>query len=364
MEDKSFDNFYYKEVANLTGAGGWSVDFLNKKSYLDPAAREILNVPGDFHPSLLGSLLDFYVEGEHREKAVNTFMKCAQGTPFDTSILMQTYQGDQFWVRAIGRPKYNKKNEIIGVHGVFVDVNEEKIKELDLETSLKTIEKQNEKLRNFAHIISHNLRSHTSNLHLTLELLNLTYPSKAEGEEKYLRDTLVQISNNLNNTLTRLNEIISVKNIDKEDLQKTIFDEVFTRVKQSISNLIIDNEVEIFQDFSEIPEINYVESYLESILLNLLTNAIKYKHPDRSPSIQIHSFYRENKPCLLIKDNGLGIDLEKYGHKLFEIYQTFHNNDNAQGVGLYLTKTQVEALGGRIEVESELNKFTTFIIEF
>ncbi|OCC28252.1 Histidine kinase [Leptospira interrogans serovar Canicola] len=103
---------------------------------------------------------------------------------------------------------------------------------------------------------------------------------------------------------------------------------------------------------------------MESILLNFLTNAVKYRHPDRVPEITLNAERQENRLILSIKDNGLGIDMKKYGDKLFGMYKTFHNNKDAKGIGLFITKNQVEAMGGKIEVESRLNNGTTFRIIF
>jgi signal transduction histidine kinase len=107
-----------------------------------------------------------------------------------------------------------------------------------------------------------------------------------------------------------------------------------------------------------------VPAYLESILLNLVTNGIKYKHPKRVPHIIIKTFFEGNHTCLVISDNGLGIDLDQYGSRLFKMNETFHNNADARGIGLYITKNQIEKMGGCIEVKSEVDKGTTFKIKF
>ena len=117
-------------------------------------------------------------------------------------------------------------------------------------------------------------------------------------------------------------------------------------------------------DFSKVEAINYIPAYMESIMLNLITNAIKYKHPDRSPIINIRTYTKNAKPVLEISDNGLGIDMDKFGDNLFGMYKTFHYNSDAVGIGLFITKNQIEALHGDIKVESEVNKGTLFRIFF
>ncbi|NND88267.1 MAG: PAS domain-containing protein, partial [Flavobacteriaceae bacterium] len=156
-----FDSFYYKELAKLTGAGGWGADFITKTSFLDPQARDILNVPIDYTPSIK-TALKFYAP-EHRARATQVFFDCSMGTPFDTTVKMMTYDNKEFWARAMGKPVYDSEGTIVGIRGVFQDINEEKLRELNLEKSLKVIGEQNGRLMNFAHIVSHNLRSHSSN---------------------------------------------------------------------------------------------------------------------------------------------------------------------------------------------------------
>ena len=106
------------------------------------------------------------------------------------------------------------------------------------------------------------------------------------------------------------------------------------------------------------------EVALQQILDNLISNAIKYRHPDREPEITITAKSVENAVQISVKDNGLGIDLKANGDKLFGMYKTFHGNENAKGIGLYITRNQIESLGGSIEVESEPDKGTTFNINF
>lgn len=105
-------------------------------------------------------------------------------------------------------------------------------------------------------------------------------------------------------------------------------------------------------------------SFLESIFINLISNAIKYRCPSRKLEISVKTKSKDKRNLLVVKDNGLGIDLKRHGNKLFHMYRTFHNNDDARGVGLFLVKSKVEALGGDITVKSELGKGSSFSIRF
>jgi len=127
------DDFYYEEISNLTEAGGWSIDFKNKKSFFDKQARRILEVPQDFTPTLKEGYR-FYAE-EQVELATKLFFDCARGIPFHEEIKMATYTGKTFWAKTHGKPLFNSKNEIIGIRGVFQNIEGEKSKELKLKHS-------------------------------------------------------------------------------------------------------------------------------------------------------------------------------------------------------------------------------------
>jgi len=133
-------------------------------------------------------------------------------------------------------------------------------------------------------------------------------------------------------------------------------------LKSNIENDITNTHTEIKADFSEVNTIYSVKPYIDSILFNLIHNAIKYRHPDRKPCIIIKTKLEDDFVCLIIKDNGLGIDLRLHQKNVFNLYKRFHTHVEGKGMGLYLVKTQIVALGGKIEIDSNLNEGTTFKI--
>ncbi len=353
----SMDNFYYKQISELTGAGGWSVDFKNKKSFFDEQARNILNVPKDYKPTL-NTGFNFYAE-EHMDKATALFFDCAQGKSFSTHIKMRTYDGEIFWAKASGRPLRDNDKEIIGIRGVFQNIHEEKLREEQLEQSFRLIQGHNSRLYDFAHIISHNLRSQVGNLQMSAALFD---SSNLSADQNELLQNFTKIGKSLDVTLRHLNKIVSVHSVASKTRDKVVIQDVYNRVVAGLSQTIRENKVVMYTDFSEVEEIPYIEAYLESILQNLITNAIRYKHPDRDPEISLYTYEENGKVHLLVKDNGLGIDLKKHGEELFKIYKTFHGNDDALGLGLFLTRNEVEAMGGEINVESKVGKGSKFIV--
>jgi signal transduction histidine kinase len=149
---------------------------------------------------------------------------------------------------------------------------------------------------------------------------------------------------------------------EKKELIK--FSELVNDIKISINNLIKKEHVEIISDFSEVNKMFAVKSYLNSIFYNLISNSIKYKQTNINPKIEIKSFRLNNKIIIIFRDNGIGIDLEKKGDQVFGLYKRFHTHTEGKGMGLFMVKTQVETLGGKISIKSEVNKGTVFEIEF
>lgn len=355
------DNFYYKETASMTSTGSWYVDFKNKKSYWDLETRKILGYPEDYIPSL--KMASTLYAKEHQQLAADVFFNCAMtGKPFEIEIIMVRVDGSQFWAKAIGKPVYNDNKEVEGIRGVFQDIDDLKRKEIHLKKTSDVITSQNSRLFNFAHIVSHNLRSHSSNLSLIIQFIE----EVDDVEEKMdLFKNVKEISKSLNTTIEHLNEVVTIQTNINQKFETVSFKKTLNQVKTSIGNIIKSSGASIEDDFSDVEEIRYIHAYLESIILNLLTNAIKYKHTERKPSISLRT-YRDsnNKIVLEVRDNGVGIDLDKFGDKLFGMYKTFHYNEDAVGIGLFITKNQIESLDGKIEVESEVNIGTTFKITF
>jgi signal transduction histidine kinase len=127
---------------------------------------------------------------------------------------------------------------------------------------------------------------------------------------------------------------------------------------------IAELDASVMGDFHEVTSIHYPLIYLESIMLNLLGNALKYHSPKRKPIIRIRTYQKGKNLFMEVADNGLGIDLVKYGHQMFKMRKTFHFHPEGQGLGLFLIKNQIEAMGGEIMIQSEVNKGATFIVNF
>jgi len=266
--------------------------------------------------------------------------------------------GETRWLRGISRPEKQEDGSVIW-HGYVADVTEQKLEEQKLQQTFDLITEQNSRLLNFAYIISHNLRTHSGNFEM---LVDLILESKDEDEKNEFMQHLKKVSHLLGETIMHLNEVVSIQTNIKKQLSKI---NLFESVEKAVEVLTLNADSKLLVIKNTINpelEIDYNPAYMESIIFNLLSNAIKYGHPERQNIITVSSYF-ENEHCILeVADNGLGIDMERNRDKLFGMYKTFHHNIDSKGIGLFITKSQVEAMGGKIEVSSEVNKGSTFKI--
>jgi PAS domain S-box-containing protein len=264
------------------------------------------------------------------------------------------------WLRGVSRPEKNPDGSVLW-HGYVADVTEQKLKEQQLQHTFDLITEQNNRLINFAYIISHNLRTHSGNFEM---LVKLILDSNDEDEKNDFIQHLKKVSEMLSETIMHLNEVVSIQTSIDNQLTRI---NLFEYVEKAIAVLTVNTDTEQIVINNMVHpglEIDYNPAYMESIIFNLLSNAIKYRRPERQNIITITSHDGAMHPVLEFTDNGLGIDMQRNGDKLFGMYRTFHHNANAKGIGLFLTKTQIEAMGGKIEVTSEVDKGSTFKVTF
>jgi PAS domain S-box-containing protein len=260
------------------------------------------------------------------------------------------------WLTGVAKPQLMADKSAIW-YGYITDITEQKSKEQDLKHTFDLVTEQNNRLINFAYIISHNLRTHSGNFEM---LVDLIFDTNNDADRRELLNHLKKVSSQLSETILHLNDVVSIQtSIDQERTKLNLYKYVEKTKDLLAMNLnqcggIIDNQVPSGL------EIEYNAAYIESILFNFLSNAIKYRHPERPPFITIGTECKDDRVVLVISDNGRGLDLKKNGDKLFGMFKTFHGNTDAKGIGLFITKNQIEAMGGKIEVESAVDEGTTF----
>jgi len=217
-------------------------------------------------------------------------------------------------------------------------------------------------LEEFSYIVTHNLRSPINNLQGILALLDkLDTQEEKERILGLVRNSVMLLSD----TLNELSNVLRMRQNPEIDRENLKLEEVFTKIVNQQEIRIKELHAEIRFDFSKAPSISFPKIYLESILLNLLSNSLKYYNPHNRLVVEAVSFIGPNNEVVFkFSDNGLGIDMDLHGNKVFKMYKTFHGNTDSRGLGLFLIKNQIESQGGSILLESEVNNGTTFTIFF
>ena len=293
-------------------------------------------------------------------KIVNEARAISMGTSFYHRIVRR--DASIRYLHAQNKFEFNAEGNPIGIHGISQDITEEKEAEADRNKMIADMVQRNKDLEQFSYIVSHNLRGPVASI---LGLVDLF-----RSEDLHKRDEveclngLFQTAMNLDNVIHDLNAILELKNPENKKTEPVRFSVILNEVKQSIGKLIEEEKAIIKSDFSSVDAILSSRGYIHSIFLNIISNSIKYRQKDISPVINISAIRSEDKIILSFKDNGLGIDLEKQGAKVFGLYKRFHAHTEGKGMGLFMVKTQVESLGGKIAIKSGINKGTEIIIEF
>lgn len=218
----------------------------------------------------------------------------------------------------------------------------------------------NQRLEQFAFIISHNLRAPMSRIVGLASLLDFT---KEPSEVMDIARLMSKSTHELDLIIKDLTEILGVQKMTGQTFNDVPLQEMTTRAMSMLEAEIKQSEAIIKTDFTAVSSVKGISSYVESIFYNLVSNAIKYRHPGRNPEVQIVSRLDEGGVQITITDNGLGIN-EAHQQNLFNLYKRFHFHVDGRGIGLYLVKTQMAALGGKVEIISKEGEGTRFLLWF
>ncbi len=248
--------------------------------------------------------------------------------------------------------------------------NEINRKNTELEATRVSLVNKINQLEELSHIIAHNLRGPAANINMLTEAL-IAQSKGGEAAEAnplsgaftqdealgFIHDSSASLMNSLH-TLMEIAEIKLNKEVPYDDCDvKRIIDDITAQ----LHGVIYEKKAVIKMEL-EVMSISYPRAYMESILYNFISNALKYSHADVPPQITVMTRMRNGRIQIVVKDNGIGIDMAKYGDKVFKLNEVFHQGYDSKGVGLYITKTQVESFGGSIEVHSAPNEGAEFIV--
>jgi len=234
-----------------------------------------------------------------------------------------------------------------------------KEKNTQLLESNEELIRHNNELQQFSYTVSHNLRGPVASLGGLINIFN------HQNQSKENQELLAHIDKSLltlESTIQDLSQIIDIRNNLSQIRQKIILHDELIQIRSLLGRELSDHHVEIETDFSAASEIYAVKHMVDSILYNLISNAIKYRSPDRKPHIKIFTRKNDSQLILSVADNGLGLDVEKNREKLFGLYKRFHTHMDGRGLGLFLVKLQTQSMGGTIDIVSKIGSGSTFIV--
>ena len=320
------------------------------------------NILGYVENEIPGTL-EMWTEYTHPDDLVSSQLKRhfdGESPKFQCETRFRHKKGHWVWVFIRGSViERDKEGRPLWLRGKLSDISERKKASERVKKLLEVTQAQNKRLVNFTNIVSHNLRSHSSNLSMLLDILK----QEKEGfEDDEFYPMLEEAVRGLGSTVENLDEVISVQTTNKDQHQLSIHQFVESAI-QNIRALAREADVSFRNETNPKHFVLGVPAYLESVLINLLTNSIKYRSPDRQGLVVVSSGSKNGTVEFTVEDNGLGIDLEKNGNKIFGMNRTFHGNKDARGFGLFLTKNHVEAMGGTIGVESKVGEGSKFTIK-
>ncbi|MDX2188655.1 MAG: HAMP domain-containing sensor histidine kinase [Bacteroidota bacterium] len=248
------------------------------------------------------------------------------------------------------------------VNNQLTNLNES-LKESEHNTKLlyENLKESHKNVEQFNYIVSHNLRAPIANL---LGLAGI-FDKKNINQKKNLEiiEHIEFAASNLDEIMKDLNEILSVKKtglVEKYELIK--LDNKLQEVFMTLANQIKISNAQINYDFSAFKEVFGLKSFVYSIFYNLISNAIKFSKENVQPIININVKPYKNGLMLTFSDNGIGINMKEKKDKLFKLFSRLNNNVDGKGMGLFLIKSQVEIMGGSVDIESKLGEGTTFKI--
>jgi signal transduction histidine kinase len=278
-------------------------------------------------------------------------------------ILILSYIFDQqkaFLVNTIetqNQELIDSRQIIEAQHQILLEKNEGL--EQEIQSRTKELVEYNQQLEQFAFISSHNLRAPIARI---MGLGNLMQLTSSKEDEIMIQKELVQSARELDRVVKDLSAILDVRNSSDKVVSQLDIAQEFELLLANLQKDIAETGTQITLALEQVPVLTTVKPYFDSIFINLITNAIKYRKPTEPQQIDIRATWVDGFACFTVRDRGLGIDLNASRKKLFTLYSRFHEHIEGKGLGLYMVKTQLDAMGGRIEAESEPGVGTTFTV--
>jgi signal transduction histidine kinase len=276
------------------------------------------------------------------------------------------------WAIDAGQPRFSASGKYEGIVGTVIDIHERQLAEQGLQRLTRQLSAANQRLTrtntdldNFIYTASHDLKAPITNIEGLLDALQFQLPAQVQQTYEVvpllamMHDSIIRFQR----TLDYLSDVTKLQ-LEYDQLPTTVpLAPLVEDVCLDLQPFIQQMQAQVEVDLTACSSIAFSPKNLRSVVYNLLSNALKYRHPDRTPLVRIRCRQEPEYTVLLVEDNGLGLEADQQA-KLFTMFRRFHNHVEGSGLGLYMVKRSVENAGGRVEVQSELHIGSTFSVFF
>ncbi|WP_375436078.1 PAS domain S-box protein [uncultured Hymenobacter sp.] len=268
---------------------------------------------------------------------------------------MRRHDGEYRWLLAQGAPSFFSNGELYGYVGAAIDIT-------DLKQTNEQLVRTNVDLDNFIYTASHDLKAPISNIEGLLHTLQEELPRQSQTSEvSYILDLMQDSVDRFSRTIEHLTDVSKLQREYDQPSAVVSLAAVIEDVRLDMVPLLHQTGGCLRVNVQAGSTVHFSEKNLRSVVYNLLSNALKYHHPDRAPEVLITS-QMESEFCVLeVQDNGLGMDLTRE-RDIFGLFSRYHTHVDGSGIGLYMVKRMVENAGGRIAVQSQVGQGSRFTV--
>lgn len=310
---------------------------------------------------VLGQMVNFLVPEDKMDEAQILWTMVRRGqTISNVNTLRRRKDASLVDISLSIFPINDDKGNILSTSAIMRDITEQKKREAEHEILLRELNRKFNELMQFNYIVSHNLRAPVTKI---LGLANILKLQLTAEERDQINTHLFQSVESMDTMIKDLGAILAARSPLNEKAELFSLSSIIEIVKDNLERPIRDSNAAVLSQIDENADmLTTIKSYVQSIMFNLVSNAIKYKSRERHPLIQIKAQRENGRLVISVRDNGLGIDMDKHKDHLFGLYKRFHEQSDGRGLGLYMTRTQIESLGGDITLKSKPGLGSTFTI--
>ena len=350
----------FRTIANASPVGLWMTDIEGNNNFVNKTWVLWTGQPAKSHHGQ-GWLASLNEADQHtvRKQFKRDFDRRDE---FSAEFKMTDALGDLCWCLIEGVPRYHTDATFAGYVGSIADITERKQVEQLLKDKNVELEKINSDLDSFIYTASHDLKSPIASIEGLAGILERKLEDRMDDKERQVMDMIGQSISRFRKTINGLTDITKVQKDLNSESEQLSFNEVLDDVLEDVNELLVEAKGTLEPDFKH-TEVQFARGGLRSIIYNLVSNAIKYRDPERPLLVNICTYQENGETVLSVEDNGLGI-AKADQDKLFTMFKRLHSHVEGTGIGLYMIKRIIENKGGRIKVESTEGEGTCFRVFF